>query len=126
MIYGYQSTFKILAVASRDCEQIGFIQTSRDGSIKCVIWGDENKPEKEGRVRMKMPFCGLYFTPLKDDPRGKTQVIQTLDCFLGGNLPAWISSKAIAQTYNGHLLYRKLIPKYLKKVPDAQTKPMIE
>lgn len=126
LLSGYQCGFRVLTVAARDCAQIGMIQPARDGSFKAVIWGNDAKPARDGYVRMTMPYCGIIFKPLKDDPRGKTQVIMCLEATLGGSLPGWVQKQAIAQTYNGQLTFRKLIAKYLAKHPLAQTKQMIE
>ena len=41
LLRGYQCGFRILTVAARDVEQIGFIQPERDGSVKVCLWGDE-------------------------------------------------------------------------------------
>ena len=126
LVTGYQCGFRILTVAARDVEQIGLIQPARDGSIKVIVWGDDTKPAKPGNVRMNMPVCGVYFKPMKDDSKGKTQVSMVLEITLGGSLPAWVQRQAIAQTYNGQLLFRKMIAGYLKKNPDAATKQIIE
>ena len=50
-----------------------------DGTIKIVFWETPGKPEVKGKVRMTLPLAGVYFKPLKDDPRGKTQVIFYLE-----------------------------------------------
>lgn len=75
---------------------------------------------------MTLPLAGVYFKPLKDDPRGKTQVIFYLEASLGGAIPAWVQSKAVGLSTAGQNIYRKLIPKYLKEYPHAETKPLME
>ena len=117
MIIGYQSTHKILAVASRDCYQYTFMDILKDGTIKTLCWEVPDKPEVKGKVRMTLPLAGVYFKPLKDDPRGKTQVIFYLEASLGGNIPAWVQAKAVGMSTSGQNIYRKLIAKYLKDNP---------
>lgn len=97
-----------------------------DGTIKTLFWEVPDKPETKGKVKMQLPLAGVYFKPLKDDPRGKTQVILYLEASLGGSIPAWVQSKAVGLSTAGQNVYKKLIPKYLEKMPHAATKPLLE
>lgn len=89
LMIAYQATHKIVTVASRDVYQACFMDAQKDGTIKTVYWGMD-KPEVKGKVRMELPLAGMIFKPLKDDPRGKTQVCLFLEASLGGSIPGWI------------------------------------
>ena len=126
MLIGYQCTFKVLTVASREIYQYSFMDVQRDGTIKCIFWEVPDKPVTKGKVKMELPLAGVYFKPLKDDPRGKTQIVLYLEASLGGSIPAWVETKAIGLMTAGQNIFRKLIPKYLKDYPHAETKPLFE
>ena len=70
---GYQSTHRIMAVASRDVYQACFLHAEKDGTMKTIYWGVD-RPNTKGKVRMELPLAAVIFKPLKDDPRGKTQI----------------------------------------------------
>jgi hypothetical protein len=101
LLIGYQSTYKILAVASRDVYQYAFMDIDKDGTLKIILWEVPDKPATKGKVRMILPLAGVFFKPLKDDPRGKCQISFYLEASLGGSIPAWVQTKAIGMSTAG-------------------------
>jgi len=53
-VIGYQRTYRILTVASRDLYQNAFWNGYPDGSVKSILWdtGDDDYPLEKNCVRM--------------------------------------------------------------------------
>lgn len=127
LFVAYQSTNRIVTVGPRDCYHYVLQKVDMDGTITCIFW-DKNMPENQGHVRMSLPIGGIRFTPLHNDPRGKTQVTYLIKVNLGGVIPTWIQSQALGWTAGGQLVYKQLIAKYLQQNPASttQSNPIIE
>ena len=117
-LYGYQSTHRIMTVASRDVYQYCFYNILPDDSIIMTIFEEEDMPEEDGKVRMRLPVGGIHCIPKKDDPT-KCDVEMIVECSLMGYIPAWVQKQAISDSAFGLVILRDLMKGYVKKMAKA-------
>lgn len=70
LFLAYQSTNRVVTVGPRDVYHYIFYIVDRDDTVTAILF-DEQKPECDNKVRMRLFLGGLRLKPLKDDPRGK-------------------------------------------------------
>ena len=116
MLFGYQRTYRIIAVAPRDVYVYGFVDILLDGRYILVLFTDvdDDKPEEKGCVRMEA-FGGMVFTPNKDDPsKCRMDVLQTIDIKMN-LIPSYIVSQVVNLSAHGICTIQDLMPKWVKE-----------
>ena len=115
-VIGYQRTYRILTVASRDLYQNVFWNGYQDGSVMSILWdtGDDDYPLEKNCVRMQCPIGGFHVFPQEGDPT-KSYIRMVVEADLKGNIPQYITQQALNVTSLGLVMLRKVYPKYLKE-----------
>ena len=105
----------MLSVAPRDGYQYYFYNIEDDGSIYLVVYDDpkDDMPEEPGCVRMSMPLGGISFVPMRDD-QSKCMVTFYGEANIGGYIPKYIQTQAIADSAWSLVKLRKLMVDYVR------------
>jgi len=95
-LIGYQRTFRIFTVASRDMYNNVWWNIDDKGRYYLVLFdmAEDDLPEEEGCVRMLCPIGGFIFEPLPDDP-SKCTMTMIAEGDVRGNIPKFAQKKAM-------------------------------
>ena len=78
---------------------------------------DDDMPETNGVVRMRVPIAGFEFIPDAQDAN-KCTCKHIIECGLSGYIPNSVQALVIKDTAWGLVLLQKLMPKYLEGISD--------